>query len=397
MHYSMNPSPDHLAEGMRIVAKPGYPYEGGPEILVVKSAGRGRPWQAADRRGNVFEGDYGRIELKSPTREGKLYVTWTLPLPETDDAEALRWASILSNGENDAPLLAHVSSVGDGMAKARLVSTSWDRFPAEMDGVEKAERYETRAAGHLKVTVGEIALSLEGLPEETAAGDLLCLHKWTNRVKDGAIVTQTFHSNRYFGKAKSSPAILASGVSEQDLPGLLPTRMAGEEDRATLGGFSRDVFATADVSDLFNEDAAAIARTEPDEALVLWFKDDRDQATCHVLGSTGYTFMVCDNVADQFYGADLEPGLWIMRGAKWWAHTSYEGEHDSGVEGDWEPATLQDFVSFGYDGPSLSNEIREVLSEYGTDLAGGDVTAEWIAKAEAACAAERATPAAAKA
>jgi len=392
MHYSMNPSPDDLREGLRIVAKPSYPYRASPEILVVTSAPRGRPWQATDRHGNVFEGEYGRLAMKSATREGSFHVSWTLPLPEMDDEAALQWVSVLSKGEK-APMLVHVTEINDGMAKGHLVSTPWDTNRAEWietDGL----RYETRKVGLLDLTKKTIDLSAEGLPEGLAAGDLLCMHDWRNHVVDGVIVTKAWKTRSLY---KDEPAVLAKAVAEADLPGLLPVRSVGSAE-AEEGMISRrlfrlssyETFATVDVTDLSTEDFAAQARTEPDEALVLWFIDDRGEHECHVLGSTGYTFHMCDSIADQFYGANVEPGLWVMRDAKWWSHTSYEGEHDSGIEGDWEPAKLEDLESFGYDNASLTVEIRGVLDEYGAGLPEGDLVPEWIAKAEAALAAEKA-------
>lgn len=380
MHFSMNPSADHLREGARIIAKPGYASQGGREILVVTSVKKGGQWQAMDRHGNVFEAAYRETSLKSATRAVKLNVFWTLPLPEVDDETALRWADVLSSGK-EQPLLVHVTSIGEGGARGRLVATPWDQHSrTDMDGMDDLDcaRYATRAVGHLNVTEQEIDLSLKGLPEGLAAGDLVCLHDWRNKLKDGVTVTKAFASRFYLQQPAAT--ILAAGVREEDLPGLLPAPL--EDDPAHFG-FSRTTFATADVSDLAEEDAKAVARSEPDEALVLWFPEEDGKGTqSHVLGSTGYTFMMCDNVNDEFYGAGVEPGLWVMRRARWWSYTSHEGEHDAGIDGDWEPARIEDLAAFGFDEASLSLEIKDVLDEHGIDVVP-NAAAEWIRKAHA--------------
>jgi hypothetical protein len=104
-----------------------------------------------------------------------------------------------------------------------------------------------------------------------------------------------------------------------------------------------------------------IARSEPDEVLVLVYDDGGGDVAYHCMGHTGIALLECDDIADYLHDSGMEPGLWMYRKARWWTYTSREGEHDAGIEGDWEPATADDVASFGFDEATMDREIVDVL------------------------------------
>src|SRR3546814_222700 len=107
----------------------------------------------------------------------------------------------------------------------------------------------------------------------------------------------------------------------------------------------------------------AIARSEKDQALFYWYPDkddiDNSSTTGWHLGSEGITFFDVDSIEDYFYGDNLSHGLWIIEYAKWWAYDSM-GEYDSGIDGDWRRATLEDVAHFGFGIDDLNRELADI-------------------------------------
>src|SRR3546814_8180807 len=62
---------------------------------------------------------------------------------------------------------------------------------------------------------------------------------------------------------------------------------------------------------------------------------------------------------DYFYGDNLSHGLWVIENAKWWAYDSM-GEYDSGIDGDWRRATLEDVAHFGFGIDDLNRELADI-------------------------------------
>lgn len=117
----------------------------------------------------------------------------------------------------------------------------------------------------------------------------------------------------------------------------------------------------------------AFARTQPDRALVLIYQDPgMKRHAAWVLGSSGYHAAVNDDLSSYFEDQQ-EPGLWLVDGVKNMSSTSYEGEHDAWVEGDFIPATRADIEELFGDISMLDDEIRDILeleeSEVSTGLA----------------------------
>src|SRR3546814_18840191 len=48
-----------------------------------------------------------------------------------------------------------------------------------------------------------------------------------------------------------------------------------------------------------------------------------------------------------------------MENAKWWAYDSM-GEYDSGIDGDWRRATLEDAAHFGFGIDDLNRELADI-------------------------------------
>jgi len=388
MHHSCAPDIRHLAKGDAFVAAG---YRASKSFLTVIDSGRGSAFAAVDEDGVVWKRkDESRQQLESEDGR-RIWPVWTLPLPPSGREEAIAYIDVLEASKGyDSPVLLHVTGVDERHARARLVFPAVDgeaaqksSFADDPDEVfhplqENTLPLSWTRHGNVAVTDQEILVAADELPEGAAPGSMVAASFFRCEIEDGAPVMR-------FGKARKALVGMAEDAAEAAR--FVPMRLP--EPGTMMGHASCPAFA--DPYEYAGEFAKAVARTEPDEALVLWVpRDDGDGTDCRVLGTTGYVFFVTDAPEDQFYGEDVGPGLWLFRRARFWSYESYEGERDWGIEGDWQPATPDDGVRFGFDRESLSGEIRDCLADSGIDAPEGDLAAEWCAKAAEAAAREAA-------
>lgn len=103
----------------------------------------------------------------------------------------------------------------------------------------------------------------------------------------------------------------------------------------------------------------AQSRTEPDTALVLFYKDGNEVRN-HTLGSSGYTAFVCDDLNTYFDDKVAEPGLYAIHNLAIRGYQSHDGEWDADLEGDWLAATPEDVERlFGTE--AIDEEIVAIL------------------------------------
>ena len=150
--------------------------------------------------------------------------------------------------------------------------------------------------------------------------------------------------------------------------------------------FEEGSLGPAGFEDYREEQDRARARLEPNEALVVWYRPvgnepGSTETECSFMGMSGITFHHADAVEDNFYGAGIEEGLWVLRDAKWWTDRDHEGGYDSGIDGDWHPATVEDLERFGY---TLETASAEIADRIEVDPDPG-LAAAMMARAEEAC------------
>ncbi len=248
--------------------------------------------------------------------------------------------------QDSRPALIWVGPEGPHGRTARMLDTDDRRRPFGIGDVHGP----LEAPVHPSSVVGTMLLADEAveLPEcGWSEGDLVVGSGVDCDVVDGRVVTTI-----------RDPVVVGRFPSEEALGAFLPRY--GENRRWWVGltGFAEHV---RDVE-------LAWASTEPDEALVLFHEDlgaDNGSVVPTVLGHTGRTFALCDNVGDEMHGSAQPAGLWVYGNAKWWSSTSHEGEHDAGIEGDWRPATPDDVKRFGIDAGVVGDALER-------DVTGGE-------------------------
>lgn len=300
-------------------------------------------------------------------------IRWSEPLPATDQAGILAYAAPVLEGKRDACLL-HVASVDADGFDAHAVATP--RSPGYVPDSLSPDEPACSEIGAARFGDGKLRFKFKApspsigrrVAEPLAAlpspGDLLAAADISCKIVDGSPV---FRASVLFR--------VASNVSRHDVGAMLP----GEDPHDGGWLFSSPYETTFDVLD--EAESLGRASLDPDEALVLFHDDGDGDLACAVLATSGRTFHHCDDVQAyvEFGNPNPGPGLWLLHDAKWWAHTSYEGEHDSGIEGSYRPATEADVSRHGFTFASLDDEIAGYLE---IDPRPG-LGAEAIATAEA--------------
>lgn len=366
---------------------PGYAAEGLRILTVVRSGPGGLV--VADEKGVE-----ARVALDAEGRatDWRLNLLWSDALPALDREAAKAYAGVVIAGGANAVLL-HVASVADGVADCRLVEPAGFRAArsAHDDGFDEEEAWAGTVSGNAALWGVPVVVERAGQgagpgkPGEAAlrAGDLVAAAGLSCRIEGGRTLTRLRGAQRIANLAvEELGRVLPWGVGET-----APAAGAGEgpEGLAAYGG-------PAGYRAYRKEEEVARVRLEPSEALALWLRvpgspEGQGRTACTVLASSGIAFHEVDCPADYFHGDGIEEGLWVMRDARAWSDYS-NGDYDSGIDGDWTPATEEDLARFGFTLASASKEVADVAE---IDVDPG-LAAEMIAKAEAAAAADAPAP-----
>lgn len=305
---------------------------------------------------------------------------WTDLLPSGSDEQVLAYCKAIGGAEDSKDfsnrgILLHVERIEDNVTYARPVfpagaltsrdPEAWVEDPWTGTTVGNAAfwpdqvmavTHSAREAESLEASAGTtpvVARLREEVPVEARVGDLIAAPYFKFTLDGERLRALVDH-----------PVIVGNYPTRDDLGAFLPwgAKPMGWDDLHpswTLYSRSNDTRAANDM-DICFEVSRAHARTEPDEALVLWYKGPSDrerEISFVVLGRSGIIFHEIDTADDYFYGWDEQPGLWLVENLKYWSHRDYEGEYDCGLEGDVRPATLADVERFGYTMDSLDAEI----------------------------------------
>lgn len=267
---------------------------------------------------------------------------WSAPLPvgSPQAVKAYAEAMLVSDGKG---LLVHLGGERGGLRDAVLVTNA--AVVARREASEGMHPDDTpwtgEVVGHAAFWSGETLLvDAATLPGGAGEGDLVVAPSFRCDLEDGTLVTRL-----------DGAASLGAFPDRAKVGAFLPS--AGPDGPFGLDG---SIHPEDDLAFLYGR-MQAEARAEPDEALVLWHSGE-GRPSCVVLATSGITFFHADCAQDYLEGEDLPTGLYLFENARWWSDTSYEGEHDAGIEGEWRAATLEDAVRHGFaDHAALDAEI----------------------------------------
>lgn len=225
------------------------------------------------------------------------------------------------------PMLFHVAANDDDVCYVHIFSMKGD--------MHADDRSHFLPMGN--AWINSDALRIKG---QWSKGDLVVAYHRNCRYDDGVFTHEVIHDK-----------VLRSDITRRE---------AGDYIHRPIGDkrlLSNSTFYS--MSEIDREEDIALASTKPDEALILVWMDG-DNSTTKILTHTGRTFTVVDDSQEDYlYGQEPGAGLWLFSGAKMWSYQSYEGEHDSGIDGDWTPATKQDVIRLMGDEDALKAEMAD--------------------------------------
>lgn len=370
---------------------------------------------AVDAAGNRYEiyARQGSLAIRERLAEGTRdrYPLWSLPLPDLPDEDVFAYVDAFrGTGEffrgrvdredrSDPNCVFVVSALTEKHAVGRMVSWASDTQDDYLEYVEARKTDEAafpndyafhfvenldgfldafEVEGRLALSSFEVRIPRKQLPETAAAGSLIVGSSFWVNVKNGLEITSV------------ATAGIAGNVLLHPLETYLPHR---ERDRPSMIRRAHGGPELATMQDWLKEAARAKAKLDPDEILLAVLPKDKDASryeSSHVLafGSRGAVFFEYEGEwLESIAGGDPDPGLWMYRNARPWSHRSYEGEYDSGIEGDWEPATLEDVVFFGNDPVDLGNELAESYEgvDYAASVEAGTFLEDLMRLSREAC------------
>lgn len=392
-----------LALGTRVLTGRPRTYIGLPHQTLTGEELRIETIVASDRDGIILERADGSRQAHQyqPHTENQLRygpgVVWTDDLPTGPDADVLAYAEALLVAKGNCGLF-HLRSIDGDVATAALVRprgyvedelrerTPLSEPPSHLivaANGDEGDRWEGHSVGNASFWKTEVKVRVpDGI--ELKAGDLVALTGYRCEIVDDAPLVVPVQGFAHLGNH-----------DEAGVGGFLPWCAVSKAEYDAVvekgwgsvpGGWG---VTPGSLFDLMEEDLLARVRLEPSEALFLWYRpvDGKEGETaCSCLGSTGIAFHRQDCIEDNFYGQDVEEGLWVYEKAKAWAYQSHEGEWDAGIDGDWRPATVEDLARFGYSPEDMDREIPDRTEE---DFVEGRAVA-MMAAAEEACAREKA-------
>lgn len=264
----------------------------------------------------------------SIAEDAPMRVVWSDPLPDDDEAALALVAGAYADPASRRAALFWVGAVADQVAYCHLVTD-------DLHGDQGLQP----VGGRMSASAKAIAI---GVWNGAARGDLIT----------GLLADATKDKGLTVHRLKGVATVM-SGVSLEDAA----PPMA---ERSRRRGFGWSNFMGMDQIEEM-EDRAHQA-TLRSEALVLrWMDGDREQT--RVVSSTGLAFHHVDDA--ECYVEDSIPGvgLWMFENARLGSSVSYEGEHDSWMEGRARPATAQDVASMFGSTDDLDRELIDIMDE----------------------------------
>lgn len=308
---------------------------------------------------------YGRVKAlrptydsshvaKYPTRELEAVAVNTLA---SDDPDVVfEYLSRLAGGQwQSAPVVVHVTSVGEHGIKGRLIGensgATWDRPGTEepstaIGDIQKSRQHDdlrleedtpynlvgvvsmggAEITDELPVFLNGRGIDVGGAEQDIAVetGDLLIATDFGIEIKEDIPIARVIQVAKIGSASSLEEAVALLNLSER---------------RETTAWFAKTL---ASRDHFYRASDIAIAHTEPDMALALFYVDPCGERQMHLLGSSGYAAYVNDELATYLEHDGLEPGLWVMDNVENVSWRNGDDDYDADVEGDWRPATTED-------------------------------------------------------
>lgn len=361
-------SVDHLSSGDRFLAQS---WGGTREFFTVIDAGH--KFSAVSPSGEkLYIKQYEGLK----NEEGKgFYVNWADPFPNLPDDEILNYVDAIlgtmrRSDSRDKLALLHVTEVIDDTSfRADFVYCTHREYHdyVDLDEQQKELGVELRRGefGDTTILRQDIVFEL-GKPMPK-----LFLNRSEKAVEKGDLISTGgfmvyFDDGQLTYRLVNQFQIIASNLEDSHLNNYIPFEKTREPRKGIICHRQTSHINFYNDENFLEDYWHATIKLEPDEGLVFWCKDgSSDETTCLFLAHTGWVLhnAAHDCINDYFYGENVAMGLYLCSGPKWWAHTSYEGEHDAGIDCDFVPASLEDLERFGFDKNSVVDEIREYLDE----------------------------------
>lgn len=367
----------------------------------------------------------GSLAIRERLADGTFrdrYPQWTLPVPDIPDDEVLayvdafRGATEMFRGRvgrsdsHDHNCVFVVSGFEGDHAVARMASWASDTQAPYLEYLE--ERKSSPAAfpnddafhfiedlegfmksftvdGDLAISSFDVRIPKSQLPDAVEPGSIVVGSSFWVNIRGGVDVTSV------------ATASVAGNVRTHPLSTYLPYRPS-ERREGKIFWRPHDGIELSTIQDWLKERARAVAKLDPDEILLAVLpKDESDppyrDAQIVAYGSRGAVFFEMEaEWLETISMEDHDPGLWVYRNASPWAHHDpHSGEHDSGIDGDWHPATLEDVASFGNDPVEMEKSLADEYegADYADVVSEGTFLEELMRLAKDACRRDAPTPA----
>lgn len=312
----------------------------------------------------VIEGvrpQYGRSTLDIyPVRELKL--VGLSPLAADDPVIVHEYLDRLCTSSAFKATVFYVTKVENGKLSGRLMgSLDGARLfggaaDTTDDDVQEQPDGDTEEQLGLPMTPMDKAIITDEFPAVLEAGRNLSTLKPIPEVKAGDLLAaRDFKFEFIEGQAHAcitDIAVIGNMTSAERAVKFLG--LDSDPERAF------DTYSSLSSASVFDyEYSVAVARTEPDTALVVFYGEESTKA--HVLGSSGYHAFINEDLAMYFEAAACKPGLWVMDNLRNHSWRSHEGEYDATVDGDWRPANEDDIERLFGSLELIDSELSDIL------------------------------------
>lgn len=382
--HSTKPIFNDLKDGDEVILQKGFHDQ---EFKVVTLRGSDRAFTGAVASdGTVFEfkssGGYDGLFEAPGGQRWSLYFSY--PLPKKSDEDRIAYGRAMrgdaapfprqSCSEWDNTVTFFVESVADGSVTARMLSHDNGYMHKDEDGVDRLsykslDDEEVRAcavlAGPMWVSTSAIELDPAGLPSVTV-GNVIVGTNLDVKYVDGRPLTTL-----------RNPALLPGITTLDKASELFPIRESFDDRRSPFAALNKRVVLEPIAHWEYHKEVAHHA-LDADEALVVVFPDPDNPGGSSehigILTSRGAVFYADTGYAhDQISGhGDLMPGVVHITEVSPWGYSTYEGEHDAGIDFADAPADETTLAHFGLDIAGLGELIRGFMDEEDEQFNGLD-------------------------
>lgn len=383
--YSTRPIYNDLADGDQVILRKGY-QDDEFRVVTLRGGERGFTNAIADD-GAEFEfktsGGYDGHFMAPSGERWTLYFSYPLPDMPTEDRIAYARAMLgeaaayprQPTSEWDNPVSFLIEEVASERVLARMVSHELGYLHKDQDDVERLTykvidedklRAGSLAVGPMWTTSSVVELDPTGIPEDATAGRVVVATNIDVEIVDRRAVTKL-----------RNPALLPGTTTLETVAVLFPHRKFEDREDRVFGRLNRRITLEPIGHWLYQVELARHS-LDKDEALVVVFPDPDNPGGSseyiRILTSRGAVFYADTGYAhDQISGhGDLMPGVVHITEVNPWSYSTYEGEHDAGIDFADARADEATLAHFGLDIAGLGELIRGFMDEEDEQFTGLD-------------------------